>query len=54
MEWSGQSVTVIDPSPAHFERYAGGDQDIDSAIVDLHNRAYRRTRLVPPADIERL
>ena len=54
MEWSGESVKVIDPNPAHFERYAGGDRDIDSAIVDLHNRAYRRMRLVPPADIERL
>jgi GNAT superfamily N-acetyltransferase len=54
MEWRGESVTVPDPGPAHLERYAGGDPDIDRAIVDLHNRAFRPSRLVPPADLERL
>jgi hypothetical protein len=54
MEWSGESVTVVDPSPAHFECYAGGNLDIDQAIVDLHNRSYRPSRLVPPVDLETL
>jgi RimJ/RimL family protein N-acetyltransferase len=54
MEWSGESVTVVDPSPAHLERYAGGNREIDRAIVDLHNRSYRPSRMVPPVDLERL
>ena len=51
MKWSGESVTVADPSPARLERYAGGDQEIDRAIVDLHNRSYRPSRLTPPFDL---
>ena len=54
MEWRGESVTVPDSGPAHIECYAGGDLDIDRAIVDLHNWAYRPAHLVPPADLERL
>jgi hypothetical protein len=50
-EWSGESVTVVDPRPVRLERYAGGDREIDRAIVDLHNRSYRFSRLVPPADL---
>jgi GNAT superfamily N-acetyltransferase len=54
MEWSGEAVMVVDPSPARLQRYAGGDRETDRAIVDLHNRSYRQWRLVPPADIESL
>jgi RimJ/RimL family protein N-acetyltransferase len=48
MEWEGDSVTVPDPAPARFERYAGSNPDIDKAITDLHNRSYRALRLTPP------
>jgi hypothetical protein len=48
MEWKGDTVVVLDPSPAHFQRYAGGDPEIDAAIVDLHNRSHRSSRLMPP------
>jgi RimJ/RimL family protein N-acetyltransferase len=54
MQWEGDSVTVPDPSPAHFERYAGGDPQMDRAICDLHNRAYRPARVTPPARHEDL
>ena len=54
MEWSGESVTLVDPSPARLERYAGGNQEMDNAIVDLHNRSYRPSRMVPPVDVARL
>jgi RimJ/RimL family protein N-acetyltransferase len=37
-----------------LERYTGGNADFDKAIVDLHNRSYRRMRLTPPADLEYL
>jgi hypothetical protein len=36
--------------PARLKRYAGGNLDIDQAIVDLHDRSYRRSRLGPPLD----
>ena len=54
MEWSVDCVIVTDPSPAHLERYAGGDPDIDRTMVDLHNSSYRASRLAPPATLERL
>jgi hypothetical protein len=47
-EWKGDAVAVLDPSPARFERYGGGDPEIDAAIVDLHNRSQRSSRLMPP------
>jgi GNAT superfamily N-acetyltransferase len=50
IEWSGESVTIADPAPIRFERYAGGNREIDAAIVDLHNRSYRAARPKPPAD----
>jgi hypothetical protein len=54
MEWSSEPVAVVDPSPAHLRRYAGGDREIDRAIVDLQNRSYRPSRLMPQADVESL
>jgi hypothetical protein len=54
MEWCGEAVAVVDPAPARCERYAGGNLDTDRAIVDLQNRMYRRSRLVPPATVEGL
>jgi RimJ/RimL family protein N-acetyltransferase len=54
MEFSGESASVADPSPTRLERYAGGNPEIDRAIVDLHNRSYRPARLVPRAELERL
>jgi hypothetical protein len=54
MEWSSEPVTVVDPSPARLQRYAGGDRAIDSAIVDLRNRSYRPSRMMAPADVESL
>jgi GNAT superfamily N-acetyltransferase len=54
IEWSGVSVTVADPAPIRFERYAGGRREIDAAIVDLHNRSYRAARPKPPADFATL
>lgn len=54
MVWTGEAVAVVDPSPAHFRTYAGGDLETDQAIVDLHNRAYRWPHMVPPADVESL
>jgi RimJ/RimL family protein N-acetyltransferase len=54
MEWEGDSVTLPDPNPARFERYAGGNPDMDKAITDLHNRSYRPSRLTPPARPEHL
>jgi hypothetical protein len=52
MEWSGDSITVEDPSPARLERYAGGDRDIDRSIVDLRNRCFRPWRLEMPVALE--
>jgi hypothetical protein len=54
MEWEGDTVEVVDASPIRFERYAGGNAEIDVAIVELHNRAYRAARLTGPANIEYL
>jgi RimJ/RimL family protein N-acetyltransferase len=54
MQWEGYSVTVPDPSPARFARYTGGDPDMDRAIGDLHNRAYRSSRVTPPVRHEDL
>jgi hypothetical protein len=50
----GEFVTVVDPSPARLECYTGGNQDIDRAIVDLHNRSYRPARVVEPINLEGL
>jgi RimJ/RimL family protein N-acetyltransferase len=54
MEWEGDSVAVPDPAPARFERYAGGNPDTDKAIVELHNRSYRASRVTPPTRVEHL
>jgi hypothetical protein len=54
MEWVGEYVPVVDLSPVHLERYGGGNLDLDQAIVDLHNRSYRWSHLVSPADLESL
>ena len=54
MHWEGDAVTVPDPSPARFERYDGGNPDMDRAICDLHNRAYRASRVTPPVTQENL
>jgi RimJ/RimL family protein N-acetyltransferase len=54
MQWEGDSVAVPDPSPARFVRYAGGNPAIDEAIVGLHNRSYRSSRLMPPWSLENL
>jgi hypothetical protein len=54
MEWRGEAVALAEPGTARLERYAGGNQNIDRAIVDLHNRAYRPSRLVPPLDLDHL
>jgi hypothetical protein len=48
LEWVGDSVTLADPGPARLERYAGGNAEIDRAIVEVHNRSYLPARLVPP------
>lgn len=54
MQWCSAPVTVVDPSPAHLQRYCGGDREIDRAIVDLHNRAHGPSRMVPPIDVDGL
>lgn len=54
MEWEGCGVSVPDLSPVRLERYAGGNPEVDKAIVELHNRSYRRSRLTPPARLELL
>jgi Acetyltransferase (GNAT) family len=48
MEWEGNFLPPPDPGSARLERYAGGNQDIDKAIVDLYNRSHLPLRLVPP------
>jgi hypothetical protein len=48
LEWAGDSVTLADPGRARLERYAGGNAAIDRAIVELHDRSYLPSRLVPP------
>lgn len=40
MEWSSEPAAVVDPSPARLQRYAGGDREIDRAIVDLRNPSF--------------
>ena len=54
MEWNSESIALIEPGTAHLQRYTGGDREIDRAIADLHNRAYRSSRVVGPVDVERL
>jgi len=54
MEWMGDAVEVVEPSPALFERYVGGNPGIDAEIVELRNRSHRRFRLTPPMDREHL
>jgi GNAT superfamily N-acetyltransferase len=54
MEWNGDTVGVPQPSPIRFRRYAGGDRDLDGAIVDLHNCSFRTVRLKQPMDVEGL
>lgn len=51
-EWKGNFVGVTDPSPALLERYVGGATDVDRAIIDLHNRSFRSSRLVPPIQLD--
>ncbi len=48
MEWVGDVLPPPDPGSARLERYAGGDRDIDRAIVDLCNRAHLMLRLAQP------
>jgi hypothetical protein len=48
LEWAGDSMTLADPGRARLERYAGGNAAIDRAIIELHDRSYFRSRLVPP------
>jgi hypothetical protein len=48
MEWAGDSVTLADSGPARLERYAGGNAQIDRAIVEVHDRSHLPARLVPP------
>jgi hypothetical protein len=54
MAWSGESAVVVDSGTANLQRYAGGSQDVDAAIVDLYNRSFRPSRLVPPRDLKSL
>jgi ribosomal protein S18 acetylase RimI-like enzyme len=54
MLWHSAPMAVVDPSPAHLQRYCGGDRDIDRAIVDLHNRAYGPSRMDLPIDVNGL
>ncbi len=54
MQWDNTPMAVVDPSPAHLQRYCGGDRDIDRAIVDLHNSAYGPSRMEPPINVDGL
>ena len=55
MQWGGELVAVPDPSPARFVRYAGGNSEMDKAIVELHNRSYRSSLwLMTPWRVEQL
>lgn len=54
IEWSGESVTIPDSGTIRFERYTGGNREIDAAIVDLHNRAYSAAWMKPSANPETL
>lgn len=55
MEWDHETVE-LEPPPAGTKMvlYTGGNPDYDKAIVDLHNRAYRPSRLTPPTDLANL
>jgi ribosomal protein S18 acetylase RimI-like enzyme len=55
MEWDHDEVK-LEPPPAGTELilYTGGNPEYDQAIVDLHNRAYRPSRLTPGTEVEHL
>jgi hypothetical protein len=50
MEWTGDSVLLVDAGHLRVQNYNGGDPDIDRSIIDLHNRSYRSLRLVSQLD----
>jgi GNAT superfamily N-acetyltransferase len=54
VQWDSAPMVLVDPSPAKLQRYHGGDRDIDRAIVDLHNRAYRPSEMGPRIDSDGL
>jgi Acetyltransferase (GNAT) family len=54
IEWCGDSVSVAQPYPLRFRHYAGGDRELDEAIVELRNRSFRAERSKPQIDVEGL
>lgn len=54
VQWDSAPMVPVDPSPAQLQRYGGGDRNIDRAIVDLHNLAYRPSGMEPQIDVDGL
>jgi hypothetical protein len=54
MEGNSDAATLADPGSPRFERYAGGNEEIDRAIVELHDRSHLPSRLKPPMGLTEL